>query len=95
MKKNTTGSVKEEKVKYTIVLPKIMLSELKELSQNDMIPSINQGIQGAIEAFLNEKKNEQYYQQMQEASKDKAFLKRTQDAQSVFENSDAEIDDSW
>ena len=95
MKKYTTNRVKEEKVKYTIVLPKIILSELKELSQNDMIPSINQGIQGAIEAFLNEKKNEQYHQQMQEASKDKAFLKRTQDSQNAFENSDAEIDDSW
>lgn len=86
---------KDEKVKFTIVLPKTMLSELKELSQNDLIPSINQGIQGAILTLLKEKKREQYLQQMQEASKDSAFLKRTNTTQSAFENSDVEIDDSW
>ncbi len=95
MKNKLTGKDKDEKVKYTIVLPKLMLSELKELSQNDLIPSINQGIQGAIDTLLKEKKKEKYLQQMQEASKDSAFLKRTHDTQCVFENSDVEIDDSW
>ncbi len=95
MKIKLTARDKDEKVKYTIVLPKTMLSELKELSQNDLIPSINQGIQGAIHTLLKEKKKEQYLQQMQEASKDSAFLKRTNTTQSAFENCDVEIDDSW
>jgi metal-responsive CopG/Arc/MetJ family transcriptional regulator len=95
MKMNPTSRDKEEKVKYTIVLPKTMLSELKRLSQNKLIPSISQGIQGAIDTLLQTKKKEQYLQQMQEASKDNNFLKRTHDTQSAFENSDVEIDNSW
>ncbi len=95
MKNDFKDSDNDKKVKYTIVLPKSMLSEIKGLSQNGFIPSINKGIQEAIDALLKEKKKEQYLQQMEEAGKDPAFLKRTHEIQRAFENSDVEIDDSW
>ena len=82
---------KIEKIKYTTVLPKQAVEELKMLAMQQVIPSINQGIQKAIESFLVEKKKEQYQQQMKEASSDEAFLKRTSETQTAFEA----IDSIW
>lgn len=81
---------KIEKIKYTTVLPKRVVEELRTLTILQIIPSINQGIQKAIESFLVEKKKEQYKKQMKQASSDEAFLKRTRDTQTAFENIDSE-----
>ena len=85
---------KSEKIKYTAVLPKQVVIELKTLVNKQIIPSVNQGIQKAIEAFLVEKKKELYRKLMEEASKDEAFLKRTLENQSAFEKIDSEISES-
>lgn len=82
---------KIEKIKYTTVLPKQAVEELKALALLQIIPSINQGIQKAIESFLVEKKKEQYQKQMKEASIDEAFLKRNRETQEAFED----IDSIW
>jgi metal-responsive CopG/Arc/MetJ family transcriptional regulator len=86
---------KLEKIKYTTVLPKHAVEELKTLAMQQVIPSVNQGIQKAIELFLVEKKKEQYKKLMEEASIDEAFLKRTRETQKVFEDSDSQIGETW
>jgi hypothetical protein len=86
---------KVEKIKYTAVLQKQAIEELKVLAMQQVIPSVNQGIQKAIESFLEEKRKEIYHKQMMEASQDEAFMKRTKEVQTAFENSDPTINDTW
>jgi metal-responsive CopG/Arc/MetJ family transcriptional regulator len=86
---------KLEKIKYTVVLPKQAVEELKTLAMQQVIPSVNQGIQKAIESFLVEKKKEQYQKLMKEASRDEAFMKRTIETQTAFEDSDNQLGETW
>ena len=40
------------KIKYTTVLPKICIDELKDLTDKKIIPSVSQGIRLAVEDFV-------------------------------------------
>jgi hypothetical protein len=86
---------KKEKIKYTVSIPTWYVSELKELASLEVIQSVNQGFQLAIELFINEKKKSIYLKKMQEAGIDKEFLKRTNNANNDFEDIDQEIEKSW
>ena len=86
---------KKEKIKYTVVIPTSYVSELKELTSLDIIQSVNQGFQLAVESFIYKKKKSIYLKKMQEAGTDKDFLKRTIDTNNDFEDVDIEIGKSW
>jgi len=83
----------KEKVKYTAILPVQFIKELKSLTSRNIIKSVNQGIQNAIEAYINENKKILYSKQMEEASKDKEFLKRTMQSQESFKEADLEMEE--
>jgi metal-responsive CopG/Arc/MetJ family transcriptional regulator len=85
----------EATVKYTTVLPRDCVNELKRLAEMKVIPSVNQGIRQALEGFIAQNKQREYELAMQEAASDTAFLKRTLDTQKAFANSDAEGMDAW
>jgi len=85
---------KTRKIKYTTVLPVKLIDELKVLTHLEIIPSLNQGIVNAIELFLSEIKKEAYKKQMEEASKDKRFMKRTLDVHSPFDNNEEIAEES-
>ena len=67
-----------------MVLPKSCVDDLKKLAAKKIIPSVSQGIRLAVEEFIAIQKKQEYVGLMGEASRDDAFIKRTQDAQSDF-----------
>ncbi|GHV51668.1 hypothetical protein FACS1894216_06260 [Synergistales bacterium] len=86
---------KTDSVKYTTVLPRYYVGELKAMAKKKIIPSVNQGIRSAVENFVSEHKARMYEMEMKEAANDKAFMKRTADAQEMFSVSDRENDVEW
>lgn len=82
-------------VRYTTVLPVIYVDELKKLSSQKVISSVNNGIREAIEMFLEKTKHDLYAQEMAKASHDKRFIKRTLESQADFEHADSEVSGEW
>lgn len=82
-------------IRYTTVLPATYIRELKELSQEYVIPSVNQGIRDAVEAYLSAQKTLRYEMQMQMAAKDKVFMERLLSAQEDFRAVDEEGMSTW
>lgn len=89
------ASQREASVKYTMVIPKDCLDDLKELSEKKIIPSVSQGIRLAVEDFVAAQRRRQYEISMRDAATDLAFIKRTMDSQTDFSAVDAEGHDPW
>ncbi|GHT02111.1 hypothetical protein AGMMS50276_31730 [Synergistales bacterium] len=86
---------KIDSVKYTTVLPRRYVGELKAMAKKKIIPSINQGIRSAVESFVLDYRQRMYETEMKEAVSDKAFMRRTMETQEIFSVSDAENDVKW
>ena len=86
---------KETSVKYTTVLPKICIDEMKSLADKKIVPSVSQGIRLAIENFIATQKQHEYASSLKEATSDNSFIKRTMDAQNDFTVVDEEGVGSW
>ncbi|MCL2197408.1 MAG: hypothetical protein FWB80_00645 [Defluviitaleaceae bacterium] len=86
---------KESSIKYTTVLPRVCIDELKNLADKKIIPSVSQGIRLAIEEFVAIQKKDEYAALMREAANDKAFIARTMDAQNDFTIIDNEGAGEW
>jgi len=84
-----------ESVKYTAVLPAEFVCELKSLASKKIIPSVNYGIRLAIENYIKLSKEMMYVEKMKESLQDKAFIKRTLEAQEAFAHIDEEADGAW
>ena len=82
-------------IKYTTVLPKGCIDELKDLTDKKIIPSVSQGIRLAVENFVAIQKRRAYESLICEAATDKAFIKRTMDMQNDFAAVDAEGEYEW
>ena len=82
----------ETSVKYTTVLPKDCLEELKQLADMKAISSVSQGIRMAVEEFVAIRKKLAYENAIREAAKDEAFMGRTMDTQHDFVFADAEVE---
>jgi len=86
---------KETSVKYTTVLPKVCIDEMKNLADKKIIPSVSQGIRLAIENFIESKKQMAYANSLKDAASNNAFIKRTMDTQNDFAVVDNEGVGSW
>ena len=86
---------RESSIKYTTVLPKGCIDELKNLTDKKVIPSVSQGIRLAVENFVAVQKQQEYMQSLREAADDKAFIKRTLDTQNDFVFIDEEGEEPW
>ena len=84
-----------ETVKYTMVLPKECLDELKVLTERKVIPSVSQGIRRAVEDFVAIQKRQAYEGLMKDAAVDTEFIRRTMDTQNDFAAVDAEGEEAW
>lgn len=82
-------------VKYTVTLPEESLDELKTLTKNKVIPSVNFAVREAVNVYITQTKKELYEKQMKEAAKDKAFLSRTMESNKDFTFVDSEVDSNW
>ena len=60
---------KETSVKYTTILPKTCIDELKNLADKKNVSSVNQGIRLAVENFVAIQKQQEYANLMQECGK--------------------------
>ena len=85
---------KEAAVKYTTILPKACIDELKILADKKIVPSVSHGIRLAVENFVATQKQQEYMNFMQEAANDKSFIKRTKDTQNDFMHVDDE-EEEW
>jgi len=82
-------------VKYTAILPRECVQELRNMAEEKVIPSVNQGIRAAVEDFVKAHKEQEYRRGMREAAGDEAFVKRMTDTMKAFEFADAELDEKW
>jgi hypothetical protein len=89
------ASYRESSVKYTAVLSKECLDDLKTLAERKVIPSVSQGIRIAVEEFVAVQKRQAYEVSLMEAAADAAFIKRTIDTQNDFAAVDAEGEEAW
>ena len=71
---------KEASVKYTTVLPKVCIDEMKNLADKKIVPSVSQGVRLAIEDFIAAQKQQEYANSLKDAMNDNAFIKRTMDS---------------
>ena len=81
---------KETSIKYTAVLPKVCIDELKSLVDKKIVPSVSQGIRLAIENFVAMQKQQEYENGVKAAMSDEAFVLRTMDMQNDFTTVDEE-----
>jgi metal-responsive CopG/Arc/MetJ family transcriptional regulator len=89
-----TGN-KNDTVRYTVVLPKKHVSELKEMVRETQIPSVNGGIRLAIEDFIKAQNKLIYEQKMREAAKDDDYMNRIAETEADFSLVDDEEMSSW
>ena len=86
---------KEKSIKYTTVLPKICIDDMKSLVDKKIVPSVSQGVRLAIESFIKAQKQQEYENSLKDATNDHAFIKRTMDTQNDFTDVDGEGIKSW
>jgi len=89
---NEKGVVMET-IKSTIYINKSNKNELERLVSLNYLDSITEGINKAIEEYIKNVKKELYLKEMQEAGKDKDYLKRTLESQNDFNDVDKFEDD--
>ena len=90
-----SSASKETSVKYTTVLPKACIDEMRSLADKEIVSSVSQGIRLAIEDFIKSQKQLEYAKSLKDATNDKAFIKRTMDTQNDFVVVDSEGVSSW
>ena len=86
---------KEASIKYTAVLPKTCIDDLKNLADKKIVPSVSQGIRIAIENFIAIQKQQEYANGIMEAKNDPDFIQRTMDAHNDFADVDKEGLGTW
>ena len=89
------GGDKMSTVKSTININKYYKEQLEVLVKQNVLSSLTEGINLAIEIFVKEKQKEIYNKQMQEAACDTEFMKRTISSQIDFEKIDIEVHGEW
>ena len=82
-------------VKSTVNLNKYYKEKLEELVRLNLLSSVTEGINLAIENFVKEKNRELYAKQMEEAANDREFMERTLTAQKDFDKIDDEDFGEW
>lgn len=83
---------KSASVKYTAILPQDCLRELRSMTEQNVIPSVNQGIRAAVEDFVKAYKQREYQRGVSAAADDEAFIRRTMETQNAFEFADADTE---
>lgn len=79
------GGDKMIAVKSTVNLNKYYKEQLEELVRLNLLSSVTEGVNLAIENFVKDKNRELYAKQMEEAVKDCEFMERTLSAQNDFD----------
>lgn len=89
------GGKEMQVIKTTINFKSEYKEKLNELVKEKEIASITDGINQAIELFLNEKKKQLYMRKMEEAAQDKSFIERTMLSQKDFDSIETGVSEEW
>jgi len=87
--------MKQKTVRYTATLPQSYVDVLKEMADQNIVPSINYAINEALADYIVSRKNARYEQAMKEAGRDASFLERTVKCGEDFEYADGEVSGKW
>jgi hypothetical protein len=79
-------------VKYTVVLPVGYVNDLKKMAEGKIVPSVNAAIREAVEAYIVNRKHDEYVKGMIAASQDPDFMDRLKGAMEAFKPID---DEGW
>ena len=82
-------------VRYTATIPSDYVDELKEMTKEKKIPSINYAINRALDTYMKNQKASQYEALIKEAGRDEAFLARTASCMEDFRFVDSEVSGEW
>ncbi len=82
-------------VRFTATLPSVYIDELKQLTKEQQIPSVNFGIRQALDEYLKQVKKREYDAMMKAAANDQAFMERTMKCAEDFSFSDSEAQGEW
>ena len=86
------GSDTMNMIKSTINIDKDLKDQLEILVRCKKISSLTEGINMAINDFINKQKRSDYEAKMALAAADEAFMRRTMVVQEEFEGLDKDID---
>lgn len=64
-------------MRFTATLSSVYIDELKQLTKDRQIPSVNFAIRQAVDEYLKQAKKREYDELMKAAANDKAFMERT------------------
>jgi len=87
--------MKLETMRFTATLPIIYVENLKEMTKEKEIPSVNYAINEALREYIENRKAAQYEALMREAGSDKAFLDRSIGCSEDFRMVDSEVAGEW
>ena len=93
--KNVKGGKEMQVIKTTVNIKSEYKKQLNELVEQKVIASTTDGFNQAIELFLKEIKKQQYMKEMEEASKDESFIRRTMNSQKDFDLIETEVSEEW
>lgn len=85
----------KQTIKYTATLSESSIDELKRLAEKKIIPSVNFAIREAVNLYIAQTKKELYEKEMQQAAKDKDYLRRTIESDRNFSFIDSEVGKDW
>lgn len=82
-------------IKTTVNLNPEYRNQLNELVKDNLISSVTDGINQAIQLLIKEKKNQQYIKRIVEAAQDISFIERTMMIQKEFDAIETEDFEEW
>lgn len=84
-----------ETTRITATLPAEYLAQLKALTEEHIVPSVNYAVKEAVEEYLKQVKKKKYELLMEEAASDREFIARTMDCSDDFAYADSEVTGEW
>ena len=81
--------------RITATLPTEYITQLKALTDEKLVPSVNYAVKEAVEAYLKQAKKNRYETLMAEAANDNDFMSRTMECSNDFAHIDSEVLGEW
>ena len=83
----------DNSIKYTVVLPKADILELKNFTQKKIVSSVNAAVREAVEEYITKLKSENYKKELIDAVNDSEFLKRVDETMKFYQEGDSETEE--
>ena len=81
---------KTEKKNHTFFLPEELVNKYRKYSEQDFIPSMNEGVRRALEKYSKELEKKILREKMEEAAEDPQFMKDLEETMKDFKYVDSD-----